>query len=358
MVITGHMNYFSVNKCGLYRQNDKKPSGLELTETFKLIGEWVAGKPLADTLPWDSRSRSGISKCYCKDIYTSEDNRDILLVLWKSDTDDTGTLLGAREDAKTGEGDVVTYTNNYRGKKVIWGRPCYYWIIPSKQLVISIKFDHSVCDSQLFQDWVSASITNRVKHPNKKKEMTETGQTRLSFTDGTLGGEMRFRYLFDVHLKTIDTANSKLNELAQNVTHIIKRETISITPADERAKWVQLFDKVPYLKSQAKARVRHIEIRAEARPNASEIRDIIEKFANENRKQSDWDNVGFTTADNRTVWVDRYRLKNSMHFDHNMKGSISAVDLYEEIRKKRDSFLAPFLGSYSTVRTATAGTGS
>ena len=358
MIIQGHMNYFNVNKCGLYRLNDVTASGIELGETFALISKWVEGKPMANTLPWTGQHRVGSAQCYCKDIYTSEKTGDILLVLWKSDTAGNGTLMGVPEDAKTGEGKTVTYTGGYKGKKMIWGRPMYYWIIPSKKLVVSIKFEHSVCDSQLFQDWVAACISNRVDHHDKKKEHTETGQTRISFTDGTINGDYRFRYQFDVSLKTEDTANAAMSALASSVTHIIKRETVTIVAADERDQWVKLFDSFPFIKPARNARTRQIEIKAEARPTAAEVKQIIEQFSKETEKAKEWDRVGFATSDNQTVWVDRYRLRHVISYetDTPKEGVISAVDLCEAIQKRRNTFMKPMLGGNHTVISSKTGT--
>lgn len=356
MIITGHMNYFSVTKCGLYRQASSKVHGLGLTDTFNAITEWVRGKPLGDTLPWNAYARDGKAKCYCKDIYTSESTGDILLVLWKSETSGSGSLLGAPEDAKTGEGSVVTQDRKYGGKKMIWGHPMYYWIVPSENLVVSIKFENSVCDSQLFQDWVTEAITNRVEHKDKKKEHTTSGQTRLSFSDGTADGDARFRYMFDVSLKTEETVNAAMTALASNVTHIIKRETITLKSVDERAKWVKLFDTFPHLKSAPNAKTREIEIKAQARPTAAEVKKIIEDYSRENRSPSTWDNVGFVTSDKKTIWVDKYRLTNSIAYDIPKDQIVTAVDLGEAINKKRANFLTPRLGGAAIVATTRTGT--
>ncbi len=40
----GHLNFFKVNKCGLYKVNDNNTYGLELSETFDLIQDWVGTK--------------------------------------------------------------------------------------------------------------------------------------------------------------------------------------------------------------------------------------------------------------------------------------------------------------------------
>ncbi|MCF2784758.1 hypothetical protein, partial [Klebsiella pneumoniae] len=83
----GHLNFFKVNKCGLYKVNDNNTYGLELSETFDLIQDWVGTKSLALTIPWDPKEKPNRSKCYCKDIYKDENTGDFLIMLWKSDTD-------------------------------------------------------------------------------------------------------------------------------------------------------------------------------------------------------------------------------------------------------------------------------
>lgn len=336
MITSGHMNFFEVNECGLYKNGTEKAQGVEMAETFESIANWVAAKPMAGTLPWEKNKRGDGVKCYCHDLYKCELTGDFLFVLWKSSGDSNGALLGAREDMTAGEGKVIEYTNAYKGKKVIWGRPCYYWVIPSMNTVVSIKFEHSICDSQLFQDWVGACITNQVKHPNKLKMESGEGVTKVRFTDGAGQGSLRYR--FDMGLRSLDTVNSKMAELAAKVTHIVKRETIELTLKDERASWVKLFDNVTYLKPKAKSPRRQIEIRAEASPTATELKEIITQFAREDRQRNEWDNVGFETESHGTYWVDRYRMKDSVHFNLTSE-VIPALELFERLNAKRTEYL-------------------
>lgn len=353
MIVTGHINYFSITECGLYKHGDNKSYGISLEETLKLVADWVKGKPLADTLPWDAAgSRTGVSKCYCRDFYKDENSGEYVFVLWKSDTDAAGTLLGAQEDARTGEGKVVEYTNNFEGKKVIWGRPCYYWFVPSLNMVASLKFEHSVCDSTMMQEWFLRAITNKVRHESKLKETTQTGQIRFSFVEPKENSSLRMSYRFDVGLKSINTASAQLQQLASQITHIVKRETIRLdTPKDERAAWVKLFDGIEYLNTKPKAKIRQIELRAEARPTASELQKIIEAFAKEARKNGDWDNVGFETAQGTTVWVDRYRLHGSLNINQEKFDVFSAAELHKRITERRGDILRQLIADDSVVKT-------
>lgn len=341
MITTGHINFFTVNECGLYKQNSEKPHGLQLKETLELIEDWFRGKPLAETLPWaPDQSKTGISKCYCRDLYHDEETGDFVLVLWKSDTDAAGSLLGAPQDMPAGKGEVVEYTNNFKGSKVIWGRPCYYWFVPALNIVASIKFDHSVCDSNLMQEWVLRAITNKVHHPSKKKEETEKGHVRFAYCDdgdATLG---RFSYRFDVKLASLDTASSELMALASRVVGIVHRETIRLDkPEDERARWLSLFDGIEYLNPKPKTKTRHIEIRAEAKPTVAELKRIIEKFARENRKRGDWDNVGFQTEDGALVWADKYRLHEQINVNQEGSKVFAAAELHGRLSSKRAELL-------------------
>ncbi len=328
------MSYFEVSKCGLYSfKESDKPVGIKLEETFDLILDWVQSRSLVDTIPWDPTQKTNSAKCYCKDIYKDSSTGDFLLVLWKSDTDSAGTLLGARED---NTGKVVKYTSSYNGKKVIWGRPCYYWIIPSKNTVISLKFDHSVCDAELFKDFVVNAINNRVKHPNKVKEKTETGLVRLAF----VGSEKkRYYYSYKMNLMSMKTASSQLDKLASKITHIIRRESILVASKDDRSEWTKIFTKhIPFLAAKPKSKQRKIEIKAEAKPSKAEIVKIIKKYAVENRKPSDWNNVGFQT-DKGIKWVDKFILKDYLTFSQPVEQVLTAEFLLNYIHKNRVRYI-------------------
>ncbi|WP_219118328.1 hypothetical protein [Janthinobacterium sp. UMAB-56] len=343
MIIPGHLNFFSIDECGLYKQGDQVAKTLGPAETFDLIYEWVKGKPITDTLPWDPlTSRTGLAKCYCHDFYKCEDTGEYLFVLWKSESNSDGTIFGANANAQTGSSKVIEIKSDYKGKeKMIWGRPCYYWVIPKMNTVVSVKLDNSVCDSGLFMEWVSQSISNKVSHKNKIKSKTETGKVRFEFKDSSEISAQRYSYRFNVHLRSLNTGSAKLDELARKVTHIIRRDTIPLNVGiDDRPDWIKIFDKVPFLSAKPKAKTRQIEVRAEAKPTAAEIKDIIEKFAREERKRSEWNNIGFATEKSGDVWVDSYRLHETVNFSKESQSVFSAADIYDRLSKVKDRILA------------------
>ena len=306
---------------------------------------------MEDTIPWDPKSmKSGSSNCYCHDYYECEQTGEYLFVLWKAESNGADTILGAQASGQAGNSQVVEYTNNYKGKKVIWGRPCYYWIIPKLNSVVSIKLDNSVCDSNMFQEWVAKCILNRVSHPNKIRSETETGQTRLEFTDGTDLPGSRYSYRFDVSLHSLNTGSAHLQELASKITHIIRRDTIKLNAGlDERSEWIRFFDRIPQLAVRPNAKTRQIEVRAEAKPTATEIKKIIETFAKEERKPSEWNNVGFAT-EKGTVWADKYRLHETVNISQKSNSVLAASDIYGQLSKNRNRLLAGIIADIDNTK--------
>lgn len=340
MLDTGHMNFFTVENCGLYKVGRQDTYGCELTETFDLINKWFQTRTFNTTIPWDPTSaRRNKPKCYCQDIYKDDSTGDFVIVLWKSDTDSKGNLWGMGEDSKAGSGTPVKLSSKHKGKKMVWGRPAYYWVIPKYNIIVSIKFDHSVCDAQLFEDYVKACITNRVKHPNRKVHHTEHGHARISYIDED---KKRYLYRFKMHLKSLDTSSAELQSLAANVTHIVRRETIIVNSNDEKAQWVNIFNKIPYMRANPKSKKRKIEIRAEAKPTAKELKKIIEDNATEGRKPTDWDNVGFST-DKGTMWADKFRMKGSIRISGQDDEIYNAAEIFSYVAKERNQLLAPIV---------------
>jgi len=334
MIVNGHINFFTISECGLFQADTDSSFGIDVDETFSLIANWVAENDFESTLPWAKDKWANGALCYCHDLYHDDDTGDYLVVLWKSGPGSSGKLLGADPTATVGKGKIVEYGRKFR-KPVIWGYPCYYWVMPSLKMVASIKFEHSICDKDLFQDWIVAAITSRVKHPNKEKIHTSEKYVRLHFTDGSQGST-RFRYSFKMSLKILQTSSTRLSDLQSRITHIVKRETIELKHRNDREKWMGVFDSIINSNSVGTTK-RQIEVKVEAKPSLDELKNIIEKHGSAPREKGDWDRVGFDT-DSGKVWVDEYRMTSSLNFKYD-SSVISAADLFNHLDKARGKHL-------------------
>ena len=71
-------------------------------------------------------------------------------------------------DGNDKEKDTHTVETNVRGQDVIYGQPMYYWYIPEHNLIASVKFPHSLADSEGVSHYIKKCIDLRIDHPRKK----------------------------------------------------------------------------------------------------------------------------------------------------------------------------------------------
>ncbi len=337
---SGYLTFFNVNKCGLYRIAKTEPQGLELSETFTKLKSWCESRPFEKTNPWDPKVNKNKTPCYCHKIHHDPKTGDFLLVLWKGETDKSGPLYGISINDDGSTAKVIKQTQSKFKKPVIWGRPCYYWVIPELNCVTSLKFENSRCDSAMFQEWVEGCVNFRIPLPDLKKVTTETGLVRIEITDDS-DHPYRYLYHFNLGLRTVSTASAKLSELAKKVTHIIRRETVSISSTNSRQGFSKIFDKfsVPYASNSSKNR--RVELKVEARPTAAEIKDIIDKHALQSNTGG-WEDTGFIVENGtKTIWARSYRLTDNISVEDQGEDVLDAKALYEKISENRARYLKP-----------------
>ncbi|MDU8455904.1 MULTISPECIES: hypothetical protein [Pseudomonas syringae group] len=388
MLQNGFLNFFSVTKCGLYRFAKPEAQALDLKETLANLKGWAEDRNFDTTNPWDSRAHRNKTICYAHKIHFDAATGDYLLILFKGDSDKQGPLYGISINPDGSADKAIKKTEVKVNKPTIWGRPCYYWVIPDLNTVASLKFENSRCDSKMFQEWITGCINLKVPLPEYKKIETENGLVRIQFPEPTpLPAESdeqavladaieasiepledmskkeeeiaiqkyKMYYKFEMTLRTISTSSAKLTELASRVTHIIKRETVSITRTDKRVGWHRLFKRfdVPFA-SAADETNRKVEFRVEAKPTVEEIKEIIDAHASDNNPSS-WDDTGFITdKSGRIVWAESFRLSDLISVDDLGEDIIPGEHLFRKINENRARYLAPIIKDNLNPKTGTA----
>lgn len=356
MLQNGHINFFNVDKCGIYNFIGTEAKGLNLEETFTKLKAWAEKRDFETTNPWDKKSDKNKTPCYCSQIYHDKKTGDFLLVLLKGETDKSGPLYGFSigPDGKP-EKKPIKQAEKKTKKKIIWGRPCYYWVIPQANCIASIKFENSRCDSNMFQEWVSGCINLRVDLPEFKKITTTTGLVRIQFADNE-ENPYKYHYKFDMSLRSLATTSAPLKEMVSKITHIIRRETVSLNVKNERKGWVKHFGQLvlPYT-SNEKNKSRKVELTVEARPTVTEAKEIIEKFGSSG-EASGWDDVGFVLeGGTKTVWARSYRHSENISLNDEGNDILDADFLYQRLFHYRSRFIAPIM---KDISDSLAGTGT
>ncbi|WP_406609292.1 hypothetical protein [Agarivorans sp. JK6] len=310
----GSISFFEVQQFGFYSTKEHKAVYEEGTmESF--IGsfcDWVKGRDFNQTIPWDTKAHPKRTQIYCKSISQDPITKDTLLVLWRRFGDDSGKVSGIAPDAKVGSdaNDSIKIDPKVKGQSAFLGQPMYYWFIPSRNVIATINFSHSSAMTKDVCDYIKRCLDYRIDHPRKKVNESEGVNPNTSkaiirkfITYMSQDSKRAMRSKIHVSTKELNSDKANAARLAQRISHIVVRDTISTQKSDDKDSFFNLWSKVKGKKTFSK----HVEIIEEATLSESEVAEIIEVHNKEYNPLDKWNNVGFREAGNDTTrWFNKY----------------------------------------------------
>ncbi|WP_417534196.1 hypothetical protein [Marinobacterium stanieri] len=316
----GLVTFFDVKRCGLYRLKKGGSKGLpaekgDLREVTEKIVEWVKGRDFEQTVPWDVKQSPHRQKYYCKSVALDDVTGDTVFVFWKQLSDESGGLSGIVADSKCGSSsvDAVRVDANNGGQKLIIGQPLYYWFIPEYNALASIKFSHSLSDTISVCSLMKNYIDQRVKFGNKvysdhEHENTHTGKivkyTKVGYKSDD--GKYNLAFHFEASTQKITSDDIDVDALADKISHIVIRDTISSKVKDSRASHFRIWDLVTRNKPKTFDQ-KHIEMVSEVDLDGDALRDIMDTHHKEYVSGAVWNNIGFKFDQfGSTKWFNEY----------------------------------------------------
>lgn len=335
----GHLRFFEISSCGYYnfKRNDSKAYGGELKETFVSLQDWFSKREFKDTTPWSDLVRTTKPQCYCRDIYQDSETDDFIVVLWKADTSMTGSIYGVAENAKGGNGKTVEIGKKKAGEKMIWGMPCYYWVIPDKKIVVSIKFDNSLTDASLFQEYISSFMGIRIKN-DKRKEVQETkdGYLRFVYIDAEDSPDCLLSYRFHMHQIQTKTSTLSHARIAQKTKRLIRRSTIKTVANNDKPWYTKVFSSEIVLKNDNQDQ--KVEVKMDVNLTSDDVKKLLEEASKSTNPQDD--NIGFVDSKDGITWADKHLLKASLYMNKASQAThYNAATVYDAISKKRNGYI-------------------
>lgn len=357
---SGLITFFDVDECGFYRQkadpkdknkriNEHVNSGLK--ETLDTVISWARKRDVSQTLPFCSKESPNRINVYFKDSHIDDETKDCLIVYCKELTNDDGKLNGFVSDVKVGNetGGVIQFEKKVNGKSLIYGSPMYFWYVPEKNLIASIKFPHSVVDSNNMCMYFKRAIENYIDTPNKiihnsTQYNSALGRdiSRKDVRYKSSCGKYTTKFIFSTKSKELTQGDISPEHLAPYITHLVVRDTISSQKKIENGFVFDLWNKVTK-KSNISHMNKQIEIIEPVSVSAEELKSIISIYTNEIPESSPWNNIGFRkNNDDTTRWFGSYVDRRHIRIDPTLKTDssfYSAKLLLENLKDVRANLL-------------------
>lgn len=251
----GLISFFEVKQCGFYsvKEHESVYEEGSMEEMIDSFCEWVKNRDFNQTIPWDTKSHPKRAQIYCKSISQDPTTKDTLLVLWKRFGDDSGKVSGIAPDAKVGSdtSDSIKIDPKVKGQSAFLGQPMYYWFIPSRNVIASVNFSHSSAMTKEVCDYLKRCLDYRIDHPRKKVNESESinpnggaAIIRKFITYMTQDNARIMRSKFHVSTKELNTDKANAARLAQRISHIVVRDTITTQKSDDKDSFFNLWSKV------------------------------------------------------------------------------------------------------------------
>lgn len=319
----GTISFFEVKQCGFYSSKNKEYVYEEgsLDETINNFCNWVRDRDFSQTIPWDVNEYPKRQQIYCKSIAQDDNTKDTLLVLWKRFGDDSGKVSGIAPDAKVGSGsnDSIKIDPKVKGQSAFLGQPMYYWFIPERNVIATVNFSHSSAMTKEVCDYIKRCIDYRIDHPQKKihenenvDPTTSTPKMRKHISYVSSDGVRTMRFGFHVSTKELNSNKANISRLAQNISHIVVRDTISTQKSDDKDPIFNLWPKI----NNKKTFTKQIEIIEEVNLTEGEVTDIVKVHKQEYNPLNKWNNIGFREKGSDTTrWFHKYVSREQVQLD-------------------------------------------
>jgi hypothetical protein len=363
----GYLNFFEIEKSGLYRVQRKstgeeiisKNFGLGTTEVFRALAAWVKGRGFKETAPWPSQGDSGNDPvmCYCRELKEFP-NGDFMVVLWKHDPTDTkgfrGLELGSDGNPT---GNYITNGASSTGENYVWGHPCYYWIVPSKNSVVSIKFDDSKCDSELMQKWVSYCVRYRIKFPGYNSRQPGESETRITFSTPQNPETYNLLYRFNTNIKIFKTSEEYLEQICESTRYMLLRNEVVVSDGAKNLEMntaistrdgldkanIEMFgffqafmEKFFPSQKGSDDNVRKVEIKLEATPSLSQIKELMTYSSS--FSEGSWADIIFIDENENSTSIKHHRIVERVILPPTID-AYSCDQLYRVVSEARASYL-------------------
>ncbi|WP_370278708.1 hypothetical protein [Pontibacterium sp.] len=321
----GLVTFFEVEACGFYRL---KQDARELDHKFgdmtalvKDLERWLTGKKFEQTLPWRVEDFPLRVKTYCRGLAIDPDTNDAVIVIYRSVGDNSGNIHGIKVGSAVGpdEKGTIVAGSSEDGEEIIWGQPCYYWIIPEKNKIASIRFPHSSSDTPKLSSYIKDFVNNHSSfgERNKSESVRENPAdptrkikiTRTNFPYGEGKDKCNCIFKFSAKELRLKTLKEDLDQLHERITHTIIRDSITATIPDTRTPFFQIGSQIlpsVFGPSGKFEKAKHVEVIVDGSPSRKELYKLYEQQAGEENK--DWRNIGFKTegANGPTTWIQDY----------------------------------------------------
>lgn len=281
------ISFFRVDRCGYYRHGESAADFGHLGDVFSQLRDWSAGVELVDTKLAEAGERADQQPVYLAGIHN--DRNSFVLATWNEVPSHEAGVASISLSSKVGRPKVSL---NALPPNSIPGYATYFWVIPSRNLVATIRFGRPVSGQTAMVGYINRFLQQYTAYAIWDKKGTPDS-TVVGFTDKGDGVPLKVRPKFRTSAFVKPGLREKIVQDRLSIAKVIRRGHLSTTKQTDRAIFQRF---VQFLRSEgptSSAVHQSAYLELEYTPDERELQAMI-TAEDADLDAFGWDDLGFT----------------------------------------------------------------
>ncbi|MCS3393216.1 hypothetical protein NX868_17670 [Burkholderia thailandensis] len=286
---TVKITFYKIDQCGYYPWGSRQASFGGISDTFEQLRDWSAGMPLSLTKLFDDGGANDERlPIYLAGIVAR--GNEWVFATWNEVPAHEGGVASISRDSPVGDPEVHI---NEIAENSIPGYATYFWVIPQRSLIASIRFVHNVSGQQGMRDYVERFLAREARYvvggQNEDGENVVVGYAE----DGVnLDGVKYPKFKTLAFVK--DGPRQYILDNVGRIRRVMRRGHLTVENRVQRTTWEGLVSFIRGRRPDDQPIVmdKSVFVEMEYQPTIDELREIFAR-EDENGDGRMWDDIGF-----------------------------------------------------------------
>lgn len=334
------IRFYKVSKCGFYKFGAEKPLFGSLEDTLTQLQSWSAGSDLSLTKISDVNEASDSHPVYLFGIEKHGD--EWVYATWNEVPSSELGVASVELNSKVGHPQVH---DNPVAENTIPGYATYFWAIPKKNLVASIRFGRMITGQRPMTEYLSQFMARQSSYAVSEKD--EDGDTVVIGYSNTADQSLKpVKPYIKLGAYAKDGPTDLIIKNRSRIRKVIRRGHVTSKKKMDKALWQKAIGFVRGNEDKAHevmALSHSIYLELEYQPSLEELKSMIER-EEKDESADGWDDLGFVLRGdaNKIHWVGRSQAMADFNLNIERLGpeTIALPSLAESLSAQRDSIIA------------------
>lgn len=291
------ITFYRITECGYYARGNETALFGNTAEVLEDLKTWSAGKTLIETKVGEVKETDTAGNVYLLDIRSKQGTW--LLTMWNETASTQGKVASVQATSPVGDAEIHM---NAIAEGSIPGYATYFWIVPSKGVFASLRFQHPYTAQKPFRAYINKFMETHGRHVVVGSPTEESDYPILGYVEND-GDEPQHAYArFNTELKRNPGRKQFMLDNLLKINKIVRKETLDLSQPAELTFWQKMLRQA-HLADPANVPIKaRISYDFPFKPTMDDIENLFTAW--EETAETHWDDFGIKITGSQDIyWV-------------------------------------------------------